>query len=505
MAARVASSRYTLVVDAGTSRARCFLFDSEGCEVASRSRAWEFVESGEAYSLAREWEPRELRRAICDLTMETVSVSGIARENIGAVAVTSQRQGVVFLDGNGNPLYAGPNLDLRAFFEGSEIDEVHRDRVYRVTGHLPSFMFAPAKLKWFERHRPELHGRIARVMTLGDWIAYLLTGEATNERTLAGEAGLLHIGSRNWCHSLLSEIGVDIDMGRLVDAGSIVGSVSATAAKDTMLKEGTVVVAAGADTQCGLLGMGVRDRGEVGVVAGWSAPVQMVTDAPLFSEDASTWAGCWLMPDRWVAESSAGDVGNAYSWLASLLFGGSSAAFGEMDGLAGTVAPGSEGVQAILGSARTRFGSPGMRAGGFVFPVPVTLSELGRGNFARAALEATAYGIRTNMDFLESLVDRRAVSVALGGGMTRTRTLAPIVVDVLGREIRLSDSPDASALGAWLCAETAGGEFATLDEAAGWAREQMTVIEPNPNQSAEYQHYYQQWLELTGRLGNVNL
>ena len=505
MGSGVLGNRYTLALDAGTSCARCFVFDLDGRVVAAHSRAWEFVESGEAYSLAREWEPQALWRGICDLISETVGAGGVSCRDIGSVAVTSQRQAVVFLDADGKELYAGPNLDLRAFFEGSEIDEIHKERVYRVTGHLPSFLFAPAKLRWFEQHRPADYERIARVMTLADWLAYRLTGEITNERTLAGEAGLLDIGSRDRCHSLLSEIGVKVDAAPLVDAGCVVGGVNSAAAKSAMLKVGTEVVAAGADTQCGLLGMGVCGEGEIGIVAGWSMPVQMITGAPLFSEDASSWAGCFLAPDRWVMESSAGDAGNAYSWLISLLCGETSAGFADMDALADKVAAGSDGMQAVFGSARTRFGSVGMRTGGFVFPVPLTLSGMGKGNFARAALESAAYSIRANLDFLEEINGQQARTVALGGGMTRTRTFAPIVADVLGREIWLSHTPDTSAMGAWLCAATAAGEFERLDNAASWARERMVVLKPNPNRSAEYRHYYREWLDLLEQLDSVRL
>ena len=133
------------------------------------------------------------------------------------------------------------------------------------------------------------------------------------------------------------------------------------------------------------------------------------------------------------------------------------------------------------------------------------MSELGRGNFARAALESAAYGIKANLDALESVGGRTAMSVALGGGMTRSRTLAPIVADVLGREIRVPQSPDASGLGAWLCAETAGGGFTTLDEAVGWAKERTSAVEPNPHVSAEYQLFFRQWLELAERMDKVSL
>ena len=463
------------------------------------------MESGEAYSLSREWEPNLLWRMISELMGECVEASKVSAGEIGSVAVTSQRQAVVFLDAEGDCLYAGPNLDLRAFFEGSEIDEAYREKVYRTTGHLPSFLFAPAKLKWFERHRPEVFSQVSKVLTLADWLIYRLTGEIASERTLAGEAGLLDVGSREYCDSLLSDLGVEVGGGTLIDAGSVVGRVNAEGAERTMLSEGTAVVAAGADTQCGLLGVGVSGVGEAGVVAGWSVPVQMISDAPLFSEDASTWSGCYPASGKWVIESSAGDAGNAYSWLVRLLTGDAEGGYKAMAVAAGEVPAGSEGMQAILGSARTRFSNPGMRAGGFVFPVPLTLSGMDKGNFARAALESVAYSVKANLEHLEAKSGQSASLVALGGGMTRTRTLRTMLADVLGREVRLSHTPDASATGTWLCAGIACCEFSTLDEAAGWARERTLIIEPNPHQSAEYQHFYAGWLDLANRLYNINL
>ena len=46
--------------------------------------------------------------------------------------------------------------------------------------------------------------------------------------------------------------------------------------------------------------------------------------------------------------------GDAYSWLVSLLTGDAEGGYKAMDAAAGEVPAGSEGVQAILGSVRTR-------------------------------------------------------------------------------------------------------------------------------------------------------
>jgi autoinducer 2 (AI-2) kinase len=300
-------------------------------------------------------------------------------------------------------------------------------------------------------------------------------------------------------------MGVSLDQAPLVQSGTFVGMVRADMAERTGLAPGTPVAAAGADTQCGLLGMGVVEPHQVGIVAGWSAPVQMVTDEPLFPPEAATWTGCFLEAGKWVMESSAGDVGNSYRWLAETIFGDAAGAFDRMDDLAAAAPLGSDGAMAVLGPSRMNMASPGMSMGGFLFPVPLTFSPLGRGHMVRAAIEAIACALRANLEQVEGLTGVRASEVVVGGGMTRTITFVSVLSNVLGRETKLLPVPEATALGAYLCARTAQGEFGSLTEAAESVRPSLDVKQPDAVDAAEYQDHYERWLDVCERLEGVDL
>ena len=412
---------------------------------------------------------------------------------------------MVFLDNSGHEIYAGPNLDLRAVFEGAVIDEEMGDRVYRTTGHLPSFLFTPAKLRWFQRHRSEAYDRIACVLPLADWLVWRLTGTAASEPTLACEAGLLDIQKREWCSALLNEMGLVSNSIPLLESGTVAGTVNDEAAAGTGLQPGTPVAVAGADTQCGLLGMGVSQIGQVGIVAGWSAPVQMVTAKPVLPPYALTWAGCHLDSATWVLESTCGDVGNSYRWLADTLWGRCDNAFQAMNRSASAVPVGSEGVAVFLGPTRMDVSNLGMRPGGLLFPVPLTFSDTGRGHLARASLEAVAYAIKANLAQLEEIAGAGAMDVTVGGGMTRTPAFVRILVDVLGREIKVSPTPDVSAVGANLCARTALAEYASLGEAAYSVRPRLRGVEPDPLSSAQYEELYERWVRLSEAMQGLEL
>ena len=499
------ASGSVVVLDAGTSAARCNVFSESGDIIGRAAIPWSYIADPEAPTMARAFDHERLWQSMCGLIRCAVQDARVRADGIAAVAATSQRQAVVFLDSDGHELYAGPNLDLRAVFEGAAIDGELRDRVYQTTGHLPSFFFTPAKLRWFKLHRPEAYSRIASVLPLADWIVWRLTGLQATEPTLAGEAGLLDIGSRRWASELLDSIEVQappLDVGR---AGTVLAKVSADACRDTGLPAGTPVATAGADTQCGLLGLGVAKVHQVGVVAGWSAPLQMVTSAPVLSPPGRTWAGCFLNDDRWVLESSPGDLGNSYRWLAELLFGDADDRFDRMDRLAASAPLGSEGASAFLGPRRMDMTALGLQRGGIILPMPLTFSEVGREHLARAFLESCAYAVRANLEQAEEIAGAAAVKVAVGGGMTRSRSWVKILADVLGRKIEVPANPDVSALGACLCARTALGHFGSLGEAASSARTALKVVEPDPLAAAEYADHYERWVETSDHLGQLEI
>ncbi len=444
--------------------------------------------------LAVRFSPDELWKCVARAIQDGVRAAGLRSGDIAAIAVTSQRQGVAFLDRAGGTLYVGPNVDLRAVFEGASIDDTLAEAVYRTTGHLPSLFFTPAKLQWWELHHPRLHRRIRRVLTLGAWVAHRLTGEVADVPSLLGEAGLLDVSSRGPATGLLAELGVDTGLlPPLVEEGSAFGGLTREAAGLVGLKPGTPVVLAGPDTQTALLGMGITEPGGVGVVAGWSVPVQMVTGRPAFDNARRTWVGCHVLAGRWVAEANAGDAGGALEMVGRML--GAPSRTGRLDDLASRAGDGGELTTAFWGPHALDLANPGITMGGLLTPVPITYNPLHRSHVARASLENVAYAVRECLERVAQVADRQPASVHLSGGMAQGRVFPQLLADVLGTNVRLHH-PRASAIGAALLA--AGKEAA--NRLAPAAAAQSTGLEPDPRRGSEYEDLYQRWLRLRQRL-----
>ena len=487
-------------MDAGSTRIRCLVFDEGGQVVARRSAPWSYLDSGTISPYARELDSEAVWKSTTRLIAGCLGNGRVEAGRVAAVTVTSQRQGAVFLDKEGRVLYAGPNIDLRAVFEGAAIDNEMGERVYRTTGRLPSFLFAPAKLRWFMQNEPEVYGRIDRVAALADWLRWRLSGELVGEATLAAEAGLLDVGERRWCRSLLDELGIQPSRGIPVErAGTVVGGVRAEAAGLTGFPEGVPVVVSPADTQCGLLGLGVARAGQVGVVAGWSIPMLMLTGEPVFDGARRIWTGCYVDKGLWSLESTCGDAGNSYGWLADAMWSGEARPLDRMDTAARDVPAGSEGVLALLGPPRMDMSRLGLRSGGFVFPVPMTFGGIGREHMARAALESIAFSVRANLEQLEAVSGAPAVSIGFGGGMTASSTWVSMLPDVLGRPVQVASEPDVTAVGARFTAEAA---LDGVDSVVGYAESVAAsrTIEPELVKSAEYDDYYAGWTEMARHL-----
>jgi xylulokinase/glycerol kinase len=489
-----------LVLDAGSSSMRCRLVDARGRIVHSSSRPWTYLDEPDAPELARAFDSDACWQSVEEAIRECVRHPADDLHTISAIAVTSQRQSLVFLDERGVVIYAGPNTDLRAVFEGFSLDFEHGHVVSAATGGRPTFMTAPGKLAWFRDHRADVYTRIAYVLTLADWLTFKLTGNLGCERTLASESGLTDVACPGQVSSVFRRLKLDCPIPTVHEALSVRGAVCRP---ELGILGPVPVVTAGADTQCGLIGMGIVDHGSVGIVAGWSATVQLLSSITDLSPGVKMWSGRFQIPDLGIIESNAGDMGNSLGWLADLLFGETSDPYHAIDEASKTASVGSDGVSAYLGPQVMDASSLSMKLGGLTFPTPLSLGGPTRGQIARATLESFAYALRANLEQAEGAAGFDADEIGLGGGITRSPVFNRIVADVVGRDVMLSSTHDATAIGASLVARTAIGETPSLSEATARRSPDDTRLSPDPQSALEYEDRYHEWLQVQRSLGQM--
>ena len=154
--------------------------------------------------------------------------------------------------------------DQRTAAECEEIERRVPDLVAR-TGNRALTGFTAPKLLWMQRHEPELHARIAKVMLPKDYVRLRLTGEHAIDVADASGTLWLDVGARAWSEAVLDALEVDRAwLPRVLESPEESGRTA----------DGVPVAAGAGDQAAGALGVGVdRPGGALSVVLGTSGVV----------------------------------------------------------------------------------------------------------------------------------------------------------------------------------------------------------------------------------------
>lgn len=498
-------NKYLLTFDAGTGAGRCNIVDKGGKLIASAYADWSYFNPEDAPLHGKAFDPHEFWGVLSCLCKKAIQDAGISAKDIKGVSVTSQREGMVFLDARGKEIYSGPNVDTRAVEEVNQLLPCTSE-IRQITGLIPVDYYGAARLLWFQQRCPEVYERIDKVLMMSDWIIYRLTGKTSSEPSIASSSLLFDIRSRNWSERMMEIVGVQEDIfPEIYSAGEQIGVVTPNAAEDSGLISGTPVISGGGDTQMGLLGMGLSKPNQIGVVAGTSTPLMMILDEAFIDPEQLMYTNCYALDDRWTLESLAGMTGLPYRWVRDTFanlevtqaekIGKDSFAY--LDDLVSEISPGAGGVMAFIGAERTDLSRTHHSSlGGFVFPITWILDQYDRRHFFRAALEAMAYGIRANADQLASICDSRVDKLYVCGGQTRSKIFTQLLANTINLPIHTFEVEDASSLGAAICAAVGIGVFNNFQEAIQAMVHGRDIIEPQSDMVPKYQETYQRWLSV---------
>jgi len=498
-----ANRAVVVTVDAGSGSCRALAWDQDGRMLGLSQQEWNYKAS--EYPGGMDFDTEDGWQRATECIKSALSQAGVGPDDVKAVTATSMREGFVVYDEAGQEIWAVPNVDARAQKEAEElIREGLAEPIYRRGGDWTSIA-ASARLRWIEANTPEIWERARHMTMLGDWVLQKLSGEYVTDPSLGSSSGLFDLGTRDWSRETAEELGIQQLLPRVAESGTVVGQVSRKAAAETGLREGTPVVAGGADTQLGLLGGGIVDANTFGVVGGTFWLTAGVTDHPLVDPDIRLRTLCHVVPDRWMIEGVGFVHGLSTRYVRDGLLRAADPSFTEGDGykkldeLAGQCPPGSNGVSYfasnVMNAKSWKHAPPSI-----VGISPFMIADTGLGAIFRAALEEGAYVARGHKEILEEVCDRKVEQVAFVGGPSRSRLWSQILADTLNARVQVPDVLEATCLGAALCALVGAGAYSDLSQAAGATVHTAREYEPNADAVAAYDEHYPRWRALNDHM-----
>lgn len=491
-----------LVIDAGTGSVRAVVFNMGGEQLGVGQEEWTHIaEPGVPGSMSFDTSVNWRRIVRC--VGKALGEAGASGDQIRAVSSTSMREAIVLYDGAGKEIWACANVDSRAEAEVRELkaegDGLERE-FYAVSGQTFALGALP-RLNWVRKRRPEIYERARAVSMLNDWVAARLTGEIVVEPTNAGTTGLLDFRARDWSDRLIERARLERSLfPRVVEPGAVIGEITTSAARETGLRAGTPVIAAGGDVQLGAVGLGVVRPGDAAVLGGtfWQQVINIPADRvdPLMRVRINPAAIAGLNH----AECISFFVGLSARWFRDAFCGEEkqqAQASGRdpydlMEAHAAAVPAGAYGVIPIFSDAMDF--SRWYHAAPSFLNLSLDPERANKAVMFRALEENAAIVSRINMERVrEFAAADSSASLVLAGGASKGKLWPQILADVTGRRIRIPKVREATSLGGAIAAVVGLGLYAGLADAADamvrWERE----LEPNPAHRATYDEAAERW------------
>jgi xylulokinase len=450
---------YVLGLDIGTTSTIGVLIRLPGETLAVVSRPVEL--RSEKLGWAEE-DPAQWWANVGEIVRELLSRTGVSADQIKAVGVTGMLPALVLLDDKGALLRPSiQQSDARCGREVEELKaEVDEAAFLAKAGNGVNQQLIATKLRWIERHEPEIFARIATAFGSYDYINWRLTGERAVEQNWALEAGFVDLATHQIDDALVALAHVPrAAIPRKTASHEILGRVSKQGAEESGLATGTPVIGGAADMIASALGAGVLEAGDVLLKFGGSVDVLTATDRA--QPDARLYLDYHLRPGLYVPNGCMSTGGSALNWFVRNFAGGEAEAARAagltlhqwLDRLADARPPGSDGLTVLpyfLGE-KTPVHDPAARA---IFD-GLTLSH-DIGHVWRALLEAYAYAIAHHVETLNDIGHRTERFIVSDGGSS-SRVWMQIVADVLQQPLQRLEGHPGSCVGvAWTAAIGAG-------------------------------------------------
>ncbi len=499
---------YVMGIDAGTEAIKAGIFDTSGMLItaASRNYTTHFPKPGWA-----EQDPNDWWVGLVGAVQDCIQQSPIKPQEIVGLAAGATTCTLLPIKANGESLRRALLwMDVRATDQAQRIFRTqHAALRYSLAGVSAEWM--PSKALWLKENEPDIYNEADYILEYADWIAYKLTGRISLNINTITQRWYYHTPSGGWPYDFYAQIGLGGIEAKfpsdILRIGELVGSLSQTAALQLGLPAGIPVATGGGDAFIGLLGLGVVEPGDLGVVMGSSNVLSALSIGEVhFAGSFGSFPDA-VIPNLNLVEGGQVSTGSILSWFkrnfAQDLLEQSkeqgTSVYALLDAEAEAVAVGSEGLIVLDYFQGNRTPHTDSLAKGVVLGLSLQHT---RAHIFRAIMEGIAYGMK---DILDTFVRQHCeiTRVIACGGATHSKLFMQIYADVIGKPIYLTRISEASLLGAAVSAAVGAGLYPTLEQAAKSMTQITGIYQPDMTRHEQYQFFARKYQETYQQLKGI--
>lgn len=500
---------HLLGIDIGTSGTKTLICDGRGRVVATASSPHDIASPKPGWS---EQDPEQWWAAACKATKAALRKAKLKKTDIGAIGLSGQMHGSVFLGKDGDTKPLRPAIlwnDQRTAAECDEIETTAggRKKLINMVGNPALTGFTAPKVLWVRRHEPRVFARTRNILLPKDYIRLCMTGEYATEVGDASGTLLLDVKKRRYNAKLLGLL--EIDRALLADCHEshvVTGELHTAGAKALGLQAGIPVVGGSGDQPAGAIGNGIVKRGVVSATLGTSGVVFAHADEPTYDPQGRVHTMCAAVEGKWCVFGCMLSAGGSFQWFKNTL--ATPASESAKSGIspdklytslireAQQAAPGCEGLFFLpyLTGERCPHPDPDARGGW----IGLTARH-GRPELIRSLLEGVTFGMADAVRIMDGM-GLNTKTVRLSGGGAKSAFWRQLQADIYGKNCAVINADEGPAYGVALLAGVGTGVWSSVPQACDAAIRETETFKPDRRLAKRYAAYHDQYQRLYAAL-----
>ncbi|ALS02481.1 gluconate kinase [Enterococcus silesiacus] len=477
-------------VDIGTTQTKAVAFREDGTVQASAYVRYPLIQETEGMA---EQDVNQIFQAVVTCIKQVVAK--VQPFGISVVSFSTAMHGLIIMDKNHQALTRVITwADNRAEKYAEELkDTVLGKTLYQNTG-LPMHPMTPFhKIRWLKEEFSEIYEQAEMFIGMKEYVFYRLFDRYVTDISTASGTGFLNIHDLKWDQLALAEMEITIDqLPLLMTPTHQVTGLKDEWAEQLGLTAQTIFVLGGADGPLSNLGLGAVTKGTATLTVGTSGALRYIVDQPQIHPQAETFC-CVLDENHWVIGGATSNGAGIFDWACENLL---------KEVQTEALAAGENSYDAVMALVKeTPAGAKGLMFHPYLLGERAPLWDAeATGSFVglkrnhddklmmRAVVEGICLNLKRVLTELEEL-GGAVKEIRATGGFADSQVFKHVMADVLGYTLSLTESVEASALGAVLLGWQSLGKMTDLNTAS----EQVEIyetVEPNSENNQIYQQIY---------------